>query len=92
MKQPYLILTLLIPGPRSPSNDIDVFMQPLSTFFQNLCSSSGTVKYFRGLSDCITLTLCKLEKILLPAFFDVMVHLPIHLREEAAIAGPVHYE
>ena len=29
MKQPSLILTLLIPGPESPSDKIDVFLQPL---------------------------------------------------------------
>ncbi|XP_042974803.1 uncharacterized protein LOC122306440 [Carya illinoinensis] len=29
MKDPYLMLSLLIPGPRAPGNDIDVFMRPL---------------------------------------------------------------
>ena len=29
MKQPYMILSLLIPGRYSPGNDIDVFLQPL---------------------------------------------------------------
>ena len=29
MKRPYMFLTLLIPGPKGPSNDIDVYMQPL---------------------------------------------------------------
>ncbi|CAN1335190.1 hypothetical protein LINPERPRIM_LOCUS36661, partial [Linum perenne] len=29
MKQPYMFLTLLIPGPLSPGNDIDVYLQPL---------------------------------------------------------------
>ncbi|XP_020272145.1 uncharacterized protein LOC109847320 [Asparagus officinalis] len=29
MKQPYMILSLLIPGKHSPGNDIDVFMEPL---------------------------------------------------------------
>ncbi|XP_020097622.1 uncharacterized protein LOC109716524 [Ananas comosus] len=29
MKQPYFILSLLIPGPSAPGNDIDVYMQPL---------------------------------------------------------------
>ena len=35
--------------------------------------------------------ICKLEKIFPPAFFDVMMHLPIHLPEEALLRGPVHY-
>ena len=29
LKQPYLFLSLLIPGPKSPRNDIDVFLEPL---------------------------------------------------------------
>ncbi|XP_042961531.1 uncharacterized protein LOC122296147 [Carya illinoinensis] len=29
MKDPYTILSLLIPGPKSPGNDIDVFLRPL---------------------------------------------------------------
>ena len=34
---------------------------------------------------------CKLEKLFPPAFFDVMMHLPIHLPEEALLRGPVSY-
>jgi len=29
MKQPYLFLSSLIPGPKSLGNDIDVFLEPL---------------------------------------------------------------
>ena len=29
IKSEYLILSLLIPGPRSPANDIDIYLQPL---------------------------------------------------------------
>ena len=29
MKQPYFIMSMLIPGPKSPGNDIDVYLQPL---------------------------------------------------------------
>jgi len=39
----------------------------------------------------IPITLCKLEKVFPPSFFDVMEHLPIHLASEAKIAGPIHY-
>jgi len=34
-------------------------------------------------------TLCKLEKMFSPAFFDVMVHLAVHLPDEALLRGPV---
>uniref|UniRef100_A0A8R7TU01 DUF4218 domain-containing protein n=1 Tax=Triticum urartu TaxID=4572 RepID=A0A8R7TU01_TRIUA len=39
----------------------------------------------------IPIILCKLEKIFPPAFFDVMVHLAVHLPEEALLRGPVQY-
>ncbi|WMV38457.1 hypothetical protein MTR67_031842 [Solanum verrucosum] len=39
----------------------------------------------------IPITLCKLEKLFPPSFFDVMEHLPVHLASEAKIAGPIHY-
>ncbi|XP_024178852.2 uncharacterized protein LOC112184856 [Rosa chinensis] len=63
----------------------------LSSFFKHLCSKVGSVEYFTNLSSEIAITLCTLESIMPPAFFDIMEHLPIHLADEAAIAGPVHY-
>jgi len=29
IKQPYIFLSLLIPGPKAPGNEIDVFLEPL---------------------------------------------------------------
>lgn len=29
MKQPYFMLSLLIPGPSAPGNNIDIYLQPL---------------------------------------------------------------
>ena len=39
----------------------------------------------------IPLILCKLEKIFPPAFFDVMVHLAVHLPDEALLRGLIQY-
>ncbi|CAN1757493.1 hypothetical protein LINPERHAP1_LOCUS6538 [Linum perenne] len=36
MKQPYMLLSLLIPGPSSPGNDIDIYLQPLIQELQDL--------------------------------------------------------
>ncbi|XP_043807679.1 uncharacterized protein LOC122722088 [Manihot esculenta] len=36
MKQPYCMLSLLIPGPKAPGNDIDVYLQPLVEELQEL--------------------------------------------------------
>ncbi|KAL6185237.1 hypothetical protein ACLB2K_041371 [Fragaria x ananassa] len=51
----------------------------------------GSKSYFEDLSVKIALTLCELERIMPPSFFDIMEHLPIHLADEAAIGGPVQY-
>ncbi|KAL6348147.1 hypothetical protein AAG906_039595 [Vitis piasezkii] len=42
------------------------------------------------LENDIIVTLCKLERIFPPSFFDVMVHLPIHLASEAKVVGLVY--
>lgn len=36
-------------------------------------------------------TLCQLERIFPPSFFDIMVHLPIHLANEVRLGGPVQF-
>ncbi|OMO65396.1 Transposon, En/Spm-like protein [Corchorus capsularis] len=43
------------------------------------------------LEKAIPLILCKLEKIFPPSFFDIMVHLTIHLVTEAKHAGLVQF-
>lgn len=35
--------------------------------------------------------LCLLERYFPPSFFDIMIHLVIHLGREAHICGPVQY-
>lgn len=63
----------------------------LSSFFRHLCMNNSSSDSFSQLTPRIVLVLCQLEKIFPPSFFDIMVHLPIHLAYEAAIAGPVHF-
>ena len=63
----------------------------LSIFFKELCSKVLNPKDLDDLENKIAITLCKLEKIFPPAFFDIMIHLPIHLVGEAKLAGPVQY-
>jgi hypothetical protein len=43
------------------------------------------------MKDGIVVILCKLEMIFPPAFFDIMVHLAVHLPREAKLARLVHY-
>ena len=43
------------------------------------------------LQSDVILTLCDLEKIFHASFFDVMVHLVVHLVPEVRLCGPVFY-
>lgn len=63
----------------------------LSSFFQQICAKTLRVADLDKLEENIVMTLCKLEKIFPPAFFDVMVHLAVHLPQEAKLGGPVGY-
>lgn len=56
-----------------------------------MCSKVIKPEELHHLQLEITECLCELEKIFLPAFFDVMVHLRIHLVNEVRLGGPVHY-
>ena len=71
--------------------EVSTVLIELSNFFETLCSKVATVEDFERLEYQISVILCHLGKVFLPAFFDIMVHLAIHLAYEAAIAGPVHY-
>jgi len=51
----------------------------LSMFFQNLSAKNITQEELDILERQIPYTLCKLEMVFPPAFFDIMVHLVIHL-------------
>ncbi|XP_020249261.1 uncharacterized protein LOC109826652 [Asparagus officinalis] len=63
----------------------------LSAIFRRLCGKKESEASFKHLEYRIALTVCYLEKMLPPSFFDITVHLLVHLAHEAAIAGPVQY-
>jgi len=63
----------------------------LGKFFRELCSRNLRIDVINRLKRDIVLILCKLEKIYPPAFFDVMVHLAVHLPDQILLTGPVQY-
>ncbi|XP_049359540.1 uncharacterized protein LOC125824236 [Solanum verrucosum] len=63
----------------------------LGKFFKNLYSKCLTIEDLDILEAEIPIILCKLQMVFPPAFFDVMIHLPIHLAREAKLGGPVQY-
>ncbi|CAM8999975.1 unnamed protein product [Rhodiola kirilowii] len=66
-------------------------LSELSTFFRDVCASSLDILRMRQWQTNIPETLCKLETIFPPSFFDSMEHLPIHVADEVFLGGPVHY-
>ncbi|XP_026393683.1 uncharacterized protein LOC113288780 [Papaver somniferum] len=71
--------------------DVCTSIIDLCNFFHDLCAKTLTVSHLDKLEKDIVLILCKLERIFPPAFFDVMVHLAVHLPREAKLVGPVGY-
>lgn len=63
----------------------------LGAFFKGLCSKVVKPQDLEHLQFEIAETLCQLERIFPPSFFDIMVHLPIHLVNEIRLGGPMHY-
>jgi len=43
------------------------------------------------LQSRVVLTLCHMEMLFPPSFFTVMIHLIVHLAEDAKLGGPVQY-
>ena len=62
----------------------------LGSFFRGICGKVIQLDDVEKLQNEIIEILCQLETIFPPAFFDIMVHLPIHLCKEIEFGGPVH--
>ncbi|KAL5570090.1 hypothetical protein UlMin_026665 [Ulmus minor] len=88
----HVIMQRLLPvGCRSlVSKNIWGTIVELCTFFKQLCVSTINVSDMVEAQKQLVLILCKLERIFPPAFFDIMIHLVLHLPEEAILGGPVH--
>ncbi|KAL5809535.1 hypothetical protein ACOSQ3_030226 [Xanthoceras sorbifolium] len=69
--------------------DVCTAIVKLCNFFRQLCAKTLHMKELDDLQESIVIILCKFERIFPPAFFDVMVHLAVHLLKEAKYAGPV---
>ena len=65
------------------------YLLRLGNFFRVLCGKVIRRTYFDKMLSKINEIICDLEKIF-PSFFDIMVHLPIHLVNEVKFGGPTH--
>jgi hypothetical protein len=72
--------------------DIYQAVAKLGIFFRELCYKTLKMNVLQRLEADIPVILCKLEKIFPPAFFDVMVHLAMHLPGEAMLRGLIRLQ
>ncbi|KAL2455107.1 Uncharacterized protein Adt_45554 [Abeliophyllum distichum] len=88
----HMLFQRLLPAGIRPllKKEISETLIEFSNFFQQICSRTLHVNDLEKLNKDIVFVLCKLERIFPPAFFNVMIHLAIHLPYEAILAGPVH--
>ncbi|CAL2237917.1 unnamed protein product [Prunus armeniaca] len=59
-------------------------------FFNAICAKTVDVSKLDKLEEDVVVTLCLLEKYFPPSFFDIMVHLVVHLVREVRLCGPVY--
>ena len=71
-----------------PKN-ISTTIGELCNFFRQICARTLKVSDMEEAQKELILILCKMELIFPPAFFDIMVHLIMHLPQEAILGGPV---
>jgi hypothetical protein len=55
-----------------------------------VCGKEIKTSEIEGMKAFTIRTMCNLEKVFPPAFFDVQEHLVSHLVQEVEVAGPVH--
>lgn len=89
----HVLLQQLLPIGIRPylREDVCTVLVELSNFFKQICAKTLCVSDLKKLAKEIVFIHCKLERIFPPAFFDIMVHLAIHLPLEAKLAGPVAF-
>ncbi|XP_057771556.1 uncharacterized protein LOC130992829 [Salvia miltiorrhiza] len=88
----HVLLQKILPAAILPflEKKIRVALIEVSQFFQKLCAKTLYVSELEDMKNGIVILLCKLEKIFPPAFFTIMVHLCVHLPEQALLGGPVN--
>ncbi|KAG7552219.1 Transposase-associated domain [Arabidopsis thaliana x Arabidopsis arenosa] len=81
---PVAIRGLLPKGPR-------IAILRLCAFFNQLCQRVIDMEVITVLETEVVETFCMFERFFPPSFFDIMVHLCVHLGREARLGGPVHF-
>jgi len=62
----------------------------LCFFFNAICSKAIDPTKLDDLENEAAIVLCQLEMYFPPSFFDIMIHLVVHLVREIRLCGPVY--
>ena len=89
----HILMQDLLPITLRAAKDSDLvdIVWALSKFMKELCAKELTIQKLDEAEANVVVTLCRMEKLFPPSFFTVMVHLIVHLTEEAKLGGPVLY-
>ncbi|GJU24243.1 putative transposase-associated domain-containing protein [Tanacetum coccineum] len=58
-------------------------------FFKSICSKEIILQELDKMQAELVVTLCLLEKFFPLSFFDIMIHLTVHLTREVKLCGPI---
>ena len=72
-------------------NDLVEVIRALSSFFKESCAKELSIEKLDEIGANVVVTLCRMKKLFPPSFFTIIVHLIVHLTEEAKLGGPVLY-
>ena len=72
------------------TDDIRPVITQLCMFFSSCCKKEFDVDELDDLEEEAVVLLCKLEMFFPPSFFDIMIHLIVHIVREIKICGPVY--
>ncbi|KAL8156034.1 hypothetical protein AgCh_001200 [Apium graveolens] len=81
------LLQFVVKGSLKP--EVAVPLIRLGEFFRCICSKFIELDEIKRSKEEIIEILCQLENVFTNAFFDIMVHLPVHLCKEIQYGGPV---
>jgi len=71
------------------SKHVRLTIVKMCVFFNKICSKVLDPKELETLQEDVVETLCKFEMYFPPSFFDIMLHLVVHLVDEVKECGPV---
>ena len=70
--------------------DLRVVLTRLCVFFNAVCGKVFDIEKLDELENEVYLILCHLEKLFVPTFFDIIIHLIVHLVREIKLCCPIH--